>query len=200
MQRFRGRTGEFVATLPVLCRSPYRKVASVPRNASSFSLDRLLADIAAADGGTSRPRRDTRPAWLSELTDCIAELFEPLRETARVGYDCRPEAGRWLLDVFVGPSEQVGGADDGRQAVPSFRFDLRSLFRCFDRVDDCQWLAAPAGEAANGDQPALPAGFSQLQVDGLVQGEPCVVTVSSLPPAEIGVGLKIFGDGEPVLV
>ena len=169
---------------------------------SSFSLARLLDDLTdhlPTEGERRAASRDHRPEWLAELTDCVAELFEPLRDVARVGYDCRPVEGRWQLDVFLGPSETIGGAQDGYQQVPSFRFDLRALFRCFDRVDNCQWLAAPSGEAARGDQPALPPGFSQLQIEGETHGCPLAITVSSLPPEEIGVGLKIYGDNVAVV-
>ena len=167
---------------------------------SSFSLSRLLDDMTGhlpSEG--DRRRRDKRPEWLVELTECVADLFEPLRDVARVGFDCRPVNGRWHLDVFLGPTETVGGAQDGYQQVPSFKFDLRALFRCFDRIEACDWLAAPSGEAARDDEPALPPGFSQLQIEGDVQGSPLAITVSSLPPEEIGVGLKIYGD-EPVAV
>ena len=164
----------------------------------TFSLARLLdnlhADLPQESGRSAKA--DRRPQWLGELTDCIAEMFEPLRETARVGYDCRPVDGRWSLDVFLGPAERIGGPQDGLRQVPSFRFDLRSLFRCFDRVDGCEWLAAPAGEMIDGDENALPPGFGQLQVEGEVHGEPLRVTISSLPPREIGLGLRIFEDGE----
>ena len=159
------------------------------------SLSRLLDDLGLTEQAIVRDRSESRPAWLLDLIDCVAELFEPLRETARVGYECRPAGGRWELDVFLGPNETVGGAQDGLQQVPSFRFDLRALFQCFDRIDSCQWLAAPSGEAAVAGQPALPAGFSQLLVEGVANGESIAVSVSSLPPEQIGVGLKIFGDG-----
>ena len=162
---------------------------------STVSLNRLLDDLSGP-----RPDRDARPDWIADLVDCVAELFEPLRETARVGYDCRPENGRWQLDLFLGPNEQIGGANDGLQQVPSFRFDLRALFQCFDRVDSCQWMAAPAGEAATPDQPSLPTGFSQLAIEGLTSGEPVAITLSSLPPEQIGLGLRIFGDGEVATV
>ena len=159
------------------------------------SLSRLLDDLGLTDKAVIRDRSESRPAWLLDLIDCVAELFEPLRETARVGYECRPAAGRWELDVFLGPNETVGGAQDGLQQVPSFRFDLRALFQCFDRIDSCQWLAAPSGEAGVAEQAALPAGFSQLLVEGVANGESIAVSISSLPPERIGVGLKIFGDG-----
>ena len=166
------------------------------RPLSNVSLTRLLDDLDLTGKAVVRERREARPQWLLDLTDCVADLFEPLRETARVGYECRPVDGRWQLDVFLGPNETVGGAHDGLQQVPSFKFDLRALFQCFDRIDSCQWLAAPSGEAATAEAAALPAGFSQLVVEGVAEGEPIVVSVSSLPPSEIGVGLRIFGDGD----
>ena len=169
-----------------------------------FSLDRLLASI---EGG--RPAGGAaRPAWLRDLTDCVADLFEPLSHTGRIGFDCRPEGGRWTLDAFLAAAEHVGGRLDGHVEVINFRFDVAALFRCFNKVDDCTWCAFPEpeavtdGETARGD---IPAGMTSLSIegtvaDGLGNAEPVRLRVYSVPPEEAGVGLKLFAGGEAVPV
>ena len=169
-----------------------------------FSLDHLLESI---EGG--RPAREApRPAWLRDLTDCVAGLFEPLSHTGRIGFDCRPEAGRWCLEAYLAAAEHVGGRLDGHVETINFRFDVAALFRCFQRVTDCTWTAFPEPRSVTDgetDRSDIPAGLASLSIEGLVadgpgRAEPVRVRVYSVPPEEAGIGLKLYAGGEAVAV
>ena len=81
-----------------------------------------------------RKKKDHRPEWLIELIEDMAELFEPLREVARVGYDCQLTEQGWLVRMYLGTMEIIGGPQDGQIEHASFRMDLRALAHLFDRV------------------------------------------------------------------
>lgn len=165
------------------------------------NVERLLASLDTPR--SERPRRDGRPQWLRDLIDCVSDLFEPLSQTGRIGYQCQPANGRWTVEVFLSVAEHVGGPLDGHVELINFRFDVAALFRCFERVDDCTWSVFPTPEAialgglTRGD---IPDGLSAVSIEGLVQGEehpePACVKVYSVPPERAGVGLKLFAGGD----
>ena len=175
-----------------------------PSGGDEFSLERLLESLEE-----SGPRReDARPAWLRDLVDCLSGLFEPLSHTGRIGFDCRPGAGRWEVDAYLAAAEHVGGALDGHVEAINFRFDVAALFRCFGKVADCTWSVFPEPESVTDgetDRADIPAGLASLSIEGFVTGdggraEPVRVRVYSVPPEEAGVGLKLYAGGEAVAV
>ena len=92
----------------------------------------------------NRERRsgDSRPTWLVELIDQAADLFEPMMSVSRVGFDCWPTETDWVVFLFLGDTEIVGGCDDGRLDPLDFRFDLLGLLDLLEREDFQRFIAS----------------------------------------------------------
>jgi hypothetical protein len=144
---------------------------------------------------SKRAKRDIRPEWLTALIECAAELFEPLAEVGRVGFDCRLDEQGWSVSLYLGAVEFVGGKTDGQTQRVGFRFDLKALLEQFTRVDDVSWTVLDHGEG-NPD----PVPRSLLSVDGLIGGNRVRLEVHSSAPGPIGPGLRRLTDGrfEPI--
>ncbi|HUG19301.1 MAG TPA: hypothetical protein VMM56_10010 [Planctomycetaceae bacterium] len=145
---------------------------------------------------SEKKRRATRPSWLNEFIDRLAELFEPLQEVARVGFDCYPSEEGWQIGMFLGQSEIVGGPLDGKAESCPFTFDLQALKNEFDSVDQFRLFAISDELEEYGLETS-----SFVSIRGSVQSERVTVRVFSLPPDEAGIGLKnhhIDGRFEPV--
>lgn len=142
-----------------------------------------------------RPRRDVRPAWLADLINQIAELFEPFTDVGRVGFDCRLTDDRWELGMFLGSTELVGGKEDGDVQHVDFQLDIARLHSFFTSIDHFTWSAFPGGTDCD-----MTPGFSFISIDGCVQNHPLRLRVFSTPPDEAGPGLRRHSDGtwEPV--
>ena len=99
----------------------------------------------------NRERRtgDSRPTWLVEMIDQAAYLFEPLMSVSRVGFDCWPTEKDWVVFLFLGDTEIVGGCDDGRLDPLDFRFDLLGLLDLLEDVQQIQWMVLPVGNDAS---------------------------------------------------
>lgn len=172
------------------------------RPAETMPLEALLEALDVPR--EERPRRDLRPDWLRDMIDCISGMFEPLAHTGRVGFECQPQNGRWHVAFYLGAAEHIGGALDGHVEAINFRFDLGSLMKCFERVDQCDWRVFPTPEAIGKGDAArddIPRGLSSIVVEGVAMTgngmvEPVSVEVHSLPPAASDVGLKLFADGD----
>jgi hypothetical protein len=106
---------------------------------------------------SKRAKRDIRPVWLTALIECAAELFEPLAEVGRVGFDCRLDEQGWSVSLYLGTVEFVGGKTDGQTQRVGFRFDLKALLEQFTRVDDVSWTVLDHGERNQDPVPALAA-------------------------------------------
>lgn len=170
--------------------------------ATSLPLEKLLEQLDLPQ--SERPRRDMRPQWLRDMIDCVADLFEPLAHAGRVGFDCKPENGRWHVSFYLGAAEHIGGALDGHVEAINFRFDVSAVMKCFERVDSCEWRVFPSPESIGVEDVArkdIPEGLSSLVIDGVVMtetglAEPVAVEIHSVPPAESSVGLKVFAGGD----
>ncbi|MHC4876906.1 MAG: hypothetical protein ACYTGL_10435 [Planctomycetota bacterium] len=79
-------------------------------------------------------QRDVRPDWLTTVIEETAELFEPLTGVARVGFDCQLEEDTWVVRMYLGTSEIVGGPFDGQMRPMSFEIDLQRLFARFKDI------------------------------------------------------------------
>lgn len=93
-----------------------------------------------------RKHKDRRPQWLQQLIRGIADLFEPLRDVARVGYDCRMDEQGWLIRMYLGTTEIIGGPQDGQIEHASFRLDVQQLVALFDSVDRIEWYSVANAE------------------------------------------------------
>jgi len=94
-----------------------------------------------------RKPRDRRPKWLKHLIQQIADLFEPLRDVARVGYDCRMDEHGWLIRMYLGTTEIIGGPKDGQIEHASFRLDLQQLMGHFEKIDRLEWYSVANAES-----------------------------------------------------
>ena len=132
-----------------------------------------------------RNNRDVRPGWVTEFVEQVAELFEPLEDDGRVGFDCQLCEQRWQVSLFLGATEQVGGQDDGRLEYANFQFDLKRLLDCFEEIDRFRWTAYPAG--LDGEDETSP---SSITLDGRVAGESLRLQIHSHPPQDAGPGFR----------
>ena len=133
---------------------------------------------------------DSRPNWLVELIDRAAVLFEPLMSVSRVGFDCWPTEDHWVLYLFLGDTEIIGGSDDGRLDPPEFHFDLLALFELLDDVQSSQWTVFPVAD----DETGSDRSFVSLMAK--YQGNPVCLRLLSIAPGHAGPGLKLFPNGD----
>lgn len=105
----------------------------------SMSPEELLQQLKEYE--SRRTRKDRRPAWLKHLIQQVADLFEPLRDVARVGYDCRMDENGWLISMYLGTTEIIGGPQDGEIEHASFRMDVQQLIAVFEHVDRLEWYS-----------------------------------------------------------
>lgn len=88
-----------------------------------------------------RRQKDRRPDWLKALIEQVAELFDPLSDVARAGYDCRLDEHGWLVRMYLGTSEIIGGPKDGQIEHASFRLDINRLLTVFESVERLEWYS-----------------------------------------------------------
>ena len=140
----------------------------------------------------NRERRtgDSRPTWLVELIDQAADLFEPLMSVSRVGFDCWPTEKDWMVFLFLGDTEIVGGRDDGRLDPLEFRFDLLGLLDLLEDVQQIQWMVLPVGnDPSDNDR-------SYISIVAHYQGHPGSLRLLSIAPENAGPGLRLFPNGD----
>jgi hypothetical protein len=139
-------------------------------------------------------KRDVRPEWLMSVIEETAELFEPLTGVARVGFDCQLEEETWVVRMYLGTTEIVGGPFDGQMRPMSFEIDLQMLFSRFQDINEFFWSVFPEN-AEDVDEPQ-----AYITIGGTVGGNPVRLHLFATPPDEAGPGMKIFPDGrfEPV--
>ncbi len=109
-----------------------------------MSPEELLQQLEAYE--SRRKLRDRRPQWLQHLVQQIADLFEPLRDVARVGFDCRMDEQGWLIRMYLGTTEIIGGPKDGQIEHASFRMDVQQLVGLFEQVDRIEWYSVANSE------------------------------------------------------
>ncbi len=144
---------------------------------------------------SKRAKRDIRPEWLTAFVECAAELFEPVAEVGRVGFDCRLDEQGWSAALYLGAVEVVGGKSDGQTEQPDFRFDLKVLLEQFSRVDALVWNVLDHAGVSPDEPPR-----SFLSVDGFLGENRLRLAVHSSAPALVGPGLRRLADGrfEPI--
>lgn len=142
-----------------------------------------------------RAARDCRPEWVTSLIDEVADLFEPYAGVGRVGFDCQFLDDRWMVTLYLGKTEFVGGREDGQARCQDFQFNLLKLLDRFRYVERLSWDVLSDVETLGQDSP-----HSFLTIEGLLDAHPLVLRLFSLPPQEAGPGLRQFPNGslEPV--
>jgi hypothetical protein len=162
------------------------EIASVSR--SHLSARHLLQQIEA--DRSKRTRRDIRPDWVTALIERVADLFDPVDEFGRVGFDCRLDEEGWSVALYLGAIELIGGKADGQLQCAAFRFDLKPLLDGFSSVDLIEWHVVDRGEGASD-----PGARSFLSVDGMVGENRVRLSVHSAAPEAAGPALRRLPDG-----
>ncbi len=143
-----------------------------------------------------RPRGVQLPEWLETFIHEAAECFEPERESARAGYVCSCADDGWMVQMFLGRTELVGGSEDGANILTAFRFDLDLIRDSFDVIREITFNAVPNDDGAMfGSQ-----GDSQVVIAGAVNGQAVTLEILLTPPVEMGPGLLEYLDGRRELV
>jgi hypothetical protein len=139
---------------------------------------------------SKRGRRDIRPEWLTALVERVAELFDPVDELGRVGFDCRLDEEGWSVALYLGAIELVGGKTDGQLQGAAFRFDLKSLFDSFASLERIEWHVADATEGTLDPGPR-----SFLSIDGAVGENRIRMSINSAAPNAAGPALRRLPGG-----
>jgi hypothetical protein len=138
---------------------------------------------------SKRARRDNRPAWLTALLERVADLFDPVDEVGRVGFDCRLDEEGWTMALYLGAVELVGGKTDGQLTCAAFRFDLKSLLDGFSAVERIDWVVD------RNDRLSDPGARSFVAVDGMVGKNRVRLSIYSVAPEAAGPALRRLPDG-----
>ncbi len=155
---------------------------------SHMPVDHLLKQIEMYKA--KRQQRDIRPPWVMEFIDQVAELFEPLKDDGRVGFDCQLAEERWEVGMYLGSTEVVGGKNDGKSRHSNFEFDLKALIDLFTGVSRFGWSAFPEGIDAEDSK-----AHAFITVEGIVGERPIRLRLHSIPPSEAGPGFRQYPDG-----
>lgn len=170
-------------------RSPYQTLGIYAMSHSHMPIQHLLKQLEAFS--SKRESRDIRPEWVTEFIGEVAELFEPLTGVGRVGFDCQFSEDCWVVGMYLGKTEMVGGKCDGHSVNMNFDFNLLGLLNRFCSVQDLKWSAHPTGD--EGD--SLPA-RSFITITGLVGENLLRLQIFSTPPETTGPGLRQYPNGE----
>lgn len=131
------------------------------------------------------------PGWLDQFIDEISDRFEPFSGVARVGYECAFSEDLWELSIFLGETELIGGAEDGRMLPVNFRFDLTTITNQFDEIESIHWNAFPN----NPDEMAGATDLSFLTVNGTIENDKVLLQLHSTPPDQVGPAIRQHLDG-----
>lgn len=135
--------------------------------------------------------RDVRPEWVTAFIERVAELFEPLADDGRVGFDCQLLDDQWIIGLYLGSTEFVGGPDDGEVRYNNFQFDLHGLLDCFCEIDQFLWNAFPDLQT----EAEASCARSSVMISGRVQEKPLRLRIYSIPPQDAGPGFREFNNG-----
>lgn len=88
---------------------------------------------------------EASPVWLCNLIREIGELIRPLGFIGQLGfrYLAPGAAGnttqRWLVGVYLVPTELSGGSRDGAMLIPGFDISMLLLVKLFSEVTTLEW-------------------------------------------------------------
>lgn len=139
-----------------------------------------------------REQRDSRPDWLKQFVQLAANLFEPLTHVGRVGYDCQLDERGWTVCMYLGTTEIVGGAKDGRIDHAGFRVDLSTLDRLFSHISRFEWYSVTDSQSAEHTESVR----SLVCIHGTACGDqPVRLELLASPPDFVEPGLHCRPDG-----
>ncbi|MEQ9408728.1 MAG: hypothetical protein RIK87_13410 [Fuerstiella sp.] len=157
-----------------------------------MSIEELLQQM--EDYRTRREQKDHRPAWLRAFVKSAADLFEPLEYTGRVGFDCQPGEQGWIVTMYLGTTEIIGGPRDGQIDHVSFRVDITRLDQLFQNIQRLEWYSVNN----ESDDRFHDSTRSLLSVVGTVADDHVVqLELLGIPPKYVGPGLKQHENGIP---
>jgi len=175
--------------------SPPRRLPLNELNMTGFtmSIDELLAQLQVHR--ETRRQRDYRPDWLKTFIQNAANLFEPLEGYGRAGFDCQLDERGWIVSMYLGATEIIGGSRDGHIEHASFRMNLDQLQLLFDKIHHFEWYSLADGPAANApfDLRSLVAVHGVLSSGNDHQVR---LEVLSVPPTVVKPGLHLRPDGD----
>lgn len=142
---------------------------------------------------SERTNLNCRPAWLNQFVDEVAEIFNPLDEVGRVGFDCHFTDSYWEVGLFLGSTEIVGGQRDGQFIAANFQFDLLHLLDRFESVNRFHFNYMEQPNTADFSDSAT----AFITIEGhLVDLELVRLNVYATPPAKAGPGFRRSHDGK----
>lgn len=135
-----------------------------------------------------RKQTDHRPAWLRDFVRGVADMFEPLEYSGRVGFDCQAGEKGWIVTMYLGTTEIIGGPRDGQIDHVSFRIDLTKLTSQFESVERLEWYSV----SNENDVRFSDATRSLLSIIGSVaDGQYVQLELLASPPKSAGPGLRV---------
>jgi hypothetical protein len=153
-------------------------------------IEHFLTQLDTEDQDRSSAKRDARPEWLTHFIDSIADLFDPLIGFARVGFDCNFVEGAWVVGLYLGAYEIVGGRHDGEARHINFEFDLQQLMAHFSKVTELVWSAFPSPRDTRSSWAR-----SYVTIAGQVADQSVRLQVFSVPPVHAEIGMRRYPDG-----
>jgi hypothetical protein len=157
-----------------------------------MSIEKLLQQM--EDYKTRREQRDHRPTWLKKFIHDVADVFEPLANVGRVGFDCQADERGWLVTMYLGTTEIIGGPKDGQIEHVGFRIDIQQLLLLFNDVSRCEWYSV--GNEC--DERFEQAVRSLISVTGQVNSAHRVrLELLGVPPKYVGPALKQYSPNHP---
>ncbi|MEP3479436.1 MAG: hypothetical protein ABJZ55_09330 [Fuerstiella sp.] len=149
-----------------------------------MSIDELLQQLGEYEA--KKELRDNRPEWLDAFVHQIAEVFEPLSTVGRVGFECQADERGWLVSMFLGTTEIIGGPRDGQIDHAGFLIDIVQLQQQFQTVERFEWYSVAESDPRF-NEPIR----SLLVMSGQVEeGHNVRLELLSSPPKYVDSGLK----------
>ena len=151
-----------------------------------MSIEELLQQM--EEYRSRRKKNDHRPKWLRVFIHQMAEMFEPLAYSGRVGFDCQAGDNGWIVTMYLGTTEIIGGPRDGQIDHVSFRVDLTRLVRQFKSVERLEWYSV----SNEGDDRFNDSTRSLLSVVGQLDNLQTIqLELLATPPKYVESGLKL---------
>ncbi len=137
-----------------------------------------------------RAKKESRPEWLTHFIDSVADLFDPLIGVARVGFDCNYTDDAWVVGLYLGSYEMVGGRRDGETRHINFEFDIQQLMQHFSKVIELIWSAFPSPKDCRSAWAR-----SYITIAGIVGDQQVRLQIFSVPPNYAEIGMRRYPDG-----
>lgn len=152
------------------------------------SVNHFIQQLDSKDN--SRRRKPQMPSWLKSFIWQTTEHFDPIGCSARAGYIVAQEENRWVVRLFLGETEVVGGPQDGAILPTAFTFDLEAVRQHFETIHRMEWNGLPSDSL-----PEQSRDDATISIDGTVCGLDVRLLVDLRSPADLGPGLKRHSDG-----